>query len=65
MEYHLAIKKKEMLPFAITWIDLEDITQSETSQRKILYDIAYMWNLKKYNQLDYNIKEADSQIQRS
>ena len=32
-------------------MDLEGITLSEIRQRKILYDITYMWNLKKYNKL--------------
>ena len=35
------------MPFAATWMDLEIIILSEVSQRKISYDIAYMWNLKK------------------
>ena len=34
MEYYLAIKKNEILPFAITWIKLEGITLSKISQRK-------------------------------
>ena len=29
MEYYSAIKKNEVLPFAITWVDLEDIMLSE------------------------------------
>ena len=32
MEYYLAIKKNEMLPFAAAWMDLEDIMLSEISQ---------------------------------
>ena len=32
MEYCLAIKKKKMLPFATTWMDLENIMLSEISQ---------------------------------
>ena len=32
MEYYLAIKKNEILPFATTWIELEGITLSEMSQ---------------------------------
>ena len=32
MEYYLAIKKKENLPFAIVWMDLENILLSEISQ---------------------------------
>ena len=32
MEYYLAIKKNEILPFAATWIDLENIILSEVSQ---------------------------------
>uniref|UniRef100_A0A671F8X9 Uncharacterized protein n=1 Tax=Rhinolophus ferrumequinum TaxID=59479 RepID=A0A671F8X9_RHIFE len=32
MEYYAAIKKKEILPFATTWMDLENIMLSEISQ---------------------------------
>ena len=34
MEYYSAMRKKEILPFATTWMDLEDIVLSEVSQRK-------------------------------
>ena len=34
MEYYSAIKKKEIMPFAATWTDLEMITLSEIRQRK-------------------------------
>ena len=49
MEYYSAIKKNEILPF-VTWTDLEGIMLSKISQdtgRQILYDITFMWNLKK------------------
>ena len=32
MEYYSAIKKKKILPFSTTWVDLEDIMLSELSQ---------------------------------
>ena len=32
MEYYLAIKKNEIMPFAATWLDLEIVIVSETSQ---------------------------------
>ena len=32
MEYYSAIKKNEILPFAMMWMDLEYITLSEMSQ---------------------------------
>ena len=32
MEYNLAIKKNEILPFATTWMDLKGIMHSEISQ---------------------------------
>ena len=34
MEYYSAIKKNEILPFAKTWMELEDIILSDISQRK-------------------------------
>ena len=39
-------KNNEIMPFAATWMDLEIIILSEVRERKILYDITYMWNLK-------------------
>ena len=32
MQYHLAIAKNEILPFATTWIDLDGIMLSDISQ---------------------------------
>ena len=34
MEYHSAVRKNEIMPFAATWMDLEIITVSEVRQRK-------------------------------
>ena len=53
MEYYSAIKKNEIMPFAVTWMDLEIIILSEV--RQISNDITYMWNLKKHdtNELIY------------
>ena len=44
MEYYLAMKKKkEILSFAMTWINLEDIMLREISQREkdILYSLTH------------------------
>ena len=32
MEYHSAVKKEELLPFVIAWMDLESVTLIEISQ---------------------------------
>ena len=32
MEYYSALKKKEILPFATTWMNLENVMLSEISQ---------------------------------
>ena len=32
MEYYLAVKKNDIMPFAATWMDLEIIILSEVSQ---------------------------------
>ena len=34
MEYYSAIKKNEIMAFAVTWMDLEIIVLSEVSHRK-------------------------------
>ena len=44
----LTIKKNGIMPLAATWMDLEIIIPSDINQRKILYDITYMRNLKHY-----------------
>ena len=51
MEYYLAIKKKEILLFAITWMELEEVMLGEISQRQMLYNVTYVWNLKKEEKL--------------
>ena len=45
--YYSAIKKNKILPFAITWLDLEDILLSEINQteRQIRYELTSMWSL--------------------
>ena len=35
MEYYSAMRKKEILPFVITWMDFEGIKLDEQCQRKI------------------------------
>ena len=43
----LSHKKNEILPFAATWMDLENIMLSRVSQRKTNTIWYYVWNLKK------------------
>ena len=46
----LSPKRKEMLPFAETWMDLETVKWKEgVRKRKTnIYINAYMWNLEKW-----------------
>ena len=47
MEYHSAIKK-EILPFATTWMDLVGIMLRKNKpggERQIPYDFTYLWNI--------------------
>ena len=34
MEYYSAIKRNEIMPFAVKWMDLEIVIQSEVSQKE-------------------------------
>ena len=57
-------KKNKILPFVVTWMDLDTIVLSEVSQiekRQILYDIIYTWNLK--NNANELIYETDTDLQ--
>ena len=46
MEYYLAIKKNNLMPFAATWMELETLILSEVRKRRqIPYDITYIWAL--------------------
>ena len=63
MEYYSAIKKNEIMPLGVTWMDLEIIILSEVWSKpdrewQISYDLTYMWNPKKKkkdtNELTYN-----------
>ena len=48
-ECYSALKKKEILPFAATWMNMEDIMPSEISQTpkdKYCMVLLGMWNLK-------------------
>ena len=50
VEYYLALKKNEIMPFAATWMDLQIIILCEVRsgrERQITYIIAYIWNPKK------------------
>ena len=57
MEYYLTVKNNEIMPFATTWMELEDIMLSEISQRKLSYDFTLMWNLR-YKTEEHKGKEA-------
>ena len=62
MEYYSAIKKNEITPYAVTWMDLEIIILNEVSQKEKekYHMISLTWNLK-YDTNEINYKtETDS-----
>ena len=52
--YHAAVERNGTGSFVETWMDLEPVIQSEVSQKekKYIYKVAYMWNLKKVVQMN-------------
>ena len=58
MEYYLAIKKDEIMPFAATWMDLEIIILSEVSRAKtnIIWSRLYVES-KKWVQMNLLTKQ--------
>ena len=46
MEYYSAIKKNEIMPFAVTWMDIESVILSEISQTKEKYCMSSLiWGI--------------------
>ena len=56
MEYYAALKKKGILPFAMTELDLEGIMLSEISQINTVWSPLYVES-KEYNKLVNKTKE--------
>ena len=65
MKYYSAIKKNEIFPFAVTWMDSEDTILSEVSQTETqtICDVTYMWNLKNNPYQSIYKMEIDSQTE--
>ena len=59
-------KKKEIMPFKATWMDLEIIILSKSERkRQILYDITYVQNLKHdTNELIYKTGTDSQRLQK-
>ena len=49
MEYYSAMKKKEILPFATTWMDLEGILLSQRSWTNTAWYHSYVESKRKLN----------------
>ena len=63
MEYYSAFKKKEILTYATTWMNLENIILNETnqSQKDKQYDYIYirnLWESKLQRQKEFWLPEA-------
>ena len=59
VEYHTAERKKELLPFATAWMELESIMLREMkpgSERQIPSDLTFNWNIinRRKKQTKYN-----------
>ena len=53
------LKKKEILPFATRWVDLESIMLSEISQTNTVWYHLYV-EFKKYNKLVNTVKKQQT-----
>ena len=46
MQYYSAIKTHEVLPFTITWVDIEGIMLHKVRERQLSYDLTHVWNFR-------------------
>ena len=58
MEYYLAMRTNEILPFAATWLELEGIILSEIRERQISYVFTSVWNLRNLTE-DHGGREGE------
>ena len=45
MEFYAVERKKEFIPFATAWMELENKLVRADIERQIPYDFTYLWNL--------------------
>ena len=65
MEYYLAMRKNEILPFAATWMEVEGIMLSEISQRKTDTICFHSYvNLEKLNRRPGGGEREEKKLQR-
>ena len=66
MEYYSITKKNKIMPFAVTWLQLEILILSTSErERKMPCYITYMWNLKYGINKPIYKTETDSQVWRA
>ena len=61
MEYYLAVRKNEIMPFAATWMELEVIMLNEISQSEDRYHMfspTFMWILRNITE-DHGGREGE------
>ena len=61
MEYYSAIEKKEILPFAKTWMELKSIMLSKIRPRQIPHGLTHMWNLRNKTNEQREKKETNQE----
>ena len=62
MEYYSAITKDEIMPFAATWMDLEDITVHEVGQTKTNIYHLYVEPKNNTNESIYKTEDRKSVV---
>ena len=59
MEYYLAVRENEILPFATTWMELEGMMLNEiVRERQISYVFTHIWNLRNLTE-DHGGREGE------
>ena len=66
MDYYSAIKKNEIMPLTVTWMDLKIIILSEVSQteKDKNHMILLMWEIEKEKVIQMNLFTTQKQIHR-